>query len=95
MNAVFRIFERWIDPFRQPEAGDPPNTAPAFLWHYVRQAKGVFAAMLILGGLVALMEAALFWFVGRLVDLLGTAERSQGWHGLIQGHGLELVSMLI
>ena len=95
MNAVFRLFERWIDPFRQPEAGDVPDTAPAFLWHYVRQAKGVFAAMLVLGGLVALMEAALFWFVGRLVDLLGAAQRSRGWDGLIEGHGVELALMLI
>jgi ATP-binding cassette, subfamily B, multidrug efflux pump len=95
VNAVFRLFERWIDPFRQPEPGEIPKTAPAFLWHYVRQAKGVFAAMLVLGGLVALMEAALFWFVGRLVDLLGAAERSQGWDGLIQGHGTELALMLV
>ena len=95
MNAVYRLFERWIDPFRQPETGDIPDTAPAFLWHYVRQAKGVFAAMLVLGGLVALMEAALFWFVGRLVDLLGAAERSRGWDGLIEGHGVELALMLI
>jgi ATP-binding cassette, subfamily B, multidrug efflux pump len=95
MNAIFRLFERWVDPFRQPEAGDPPNTAPAFLWHYVRQAKGVFAAMLVLGGLVALMEAALFWFVGRLVDLLGAADRAQDWDGLIAGHGVELALMLV
>jgi ATP-binding cassette, subfamily B, multidrug efflux pump len=94
MTPVFRLFERWIDPFRQPEAGEVPNTAPAFLWHYVRQAKGVFAAMLVLGGLVALMEAALFWFVGRLVDLLGGADRSQGWDGLIDTYGAELALML-
>ena len=61
----------------------------------MRQAKGVFAAMLVLGGLVALMEAALFWFVGRLVDLLGAAERSRGWDGLIEGHGVELALMLV
>ncbi len=94
MNSVFRLFERWVDPFREPEVSTPPDRAPAFLWHYVSQAKGAFIAMLILGGLVALMEAALFWFVGRLVDLLTVFDRAQGWDGLMAGHGPELLGML-
>jgi ATP-binding cassette, subfamily B, multidrug efflux pump len=94
MNSVFRLFERWVDPFREPDVSEPPNKAPAFLWHYVSQAKGAFIAMLILGGLVALMEAALFWFVGRLVDLLTVFDRAQGWDGLMAGHGPELLGML-
>jgi hypothetical protein len=48
----------------------PPSSTLGFLRHYVGQAKGAFAAMLALGGLVALLEAALFYFVGRLVDVL-------------------------
>ncbi len=95
MNAVFRLFERWIDPFRLPASSEPPNTAPAFLWYYVRQARSAFAAMMLLGGLVALMEAALFWFVGRLVDLLAGFDQNLGWQGLIAGHGPELVVMLV
>jgi ATP-binding cassette subfamily B multidrug efflux pump len=71
MNAIYRLFERWIDPYRDNGAAEVPNTTAAFLWHFVKQAKLAFLAMLVLGGLVALMEAALFWFVGRLVDLLG------------------------
>ena len=31
------------------------------------------------------MEAALFWFVGRLVDLLTVFDRAQGWDGLMAG----------
>jgi ATP-binding cassette, subfamily B, multidrug efflux pump len=94
MSSVFRLFERWIDPFREPEEPVPPDAGPAFLWHYVSQAKGAFISMLILGGLVALMEAALFWFVGRLVDVLSAFDRALGWEGLIAGHGPELLGML-
>jgi ATP-binding cassette, subfamily B, multidrug efflux pump len=94
MNRIFRLFESWVDPFREPEIAAPPDKSWAFLWHYVSQAKGAFVAMLILGGLVALMEAALFWFVGRLVDLLGEFDRAAGWDGLMAGHGPELLAML-
>ena len=94
MNSIFRLFERWIDPFRLPEDGEVPNTTFAFMWHFVRQAKAAFLVMLALGGLVALVEAALFWFVGRLVDMLGSFDRLQGWDGLMESHGPELLAMI-
>ena len=94
MNSIFRLFERWIDPFRLPEDGEIPNTTFVFMWHFVRQAKAAFLAMLALGGLVALVEAALFWFVGRLVDMLGSFDRLQGWGGLMKSHGPELLAMI-
>ena len=95
MTIIYRFFERWIDPFRTLDDEPVPEKAPAFIWHFVRQAKGVFVAMLLLGGLVALLEAALFWFVGRLVDILGGADRAAGWDGLMNGHGPELIGMLL
>ena len=95
MTFIYALFERWIDPFRMLDNAPVPQSGPAFIWHFVRQAKGVFAAMLLLGGMVALLEAALFWFVGRLVDILGTADRASGWDGLMQGHGPELLGMLV
>lgn len=95
MNSIYRLFERWIDPYRDNGAAEVPNKTAAFLWHFVKQAKLAFLAMLVLGGLVALMEAALFWFVGRLVDLLGTFDRLAGWDGLMASHGPELVGMLV
>ncbi|MGB8818409.1 MAG: ABC transporter ATP-binding protein [Rhizobiaceae bacterium] len=94
MTFIYRLFERWIDPFRVLDNQPVPDKAPAFIWHFVRQAKGAFVALLILGGLVALMEAALFWFVGRLVDLLTAFDRTAGWNGLLASHGPELAAML-
>jgi len=93
-RPVLALFERWIDPFVRRSSYRPPASTRAFLWHYVGQAKGAFAAMLALGGLVALLEAALFYFVGLLVDVLDAAEPSAGWDGLIASHGSTLAFML-
>lgn len=93
-RPVLALFERWIDPFVRRSSYRPPASTRAFLWHYVGQAKGAFAAMLALGGLVALLEAALFYFVGLLVDVLDAAEPSAGWDGLIASHGTTLAFML-
>ncbi len=93
-KPVLNLFERWIDPFARRQDYQPPSSTSGFLRHYVGQAKGAFAAMLALGGLVALLEAAMFYFVGRLVDVLDTTEPSAGWDGLIATHGPTLAFML-
>jgi ATP-binding cassette subfamily B multidrug efflux pump len=89
-----RTFEGWIDPF-QPRADlRPPEQAVPFFLHFIGQAKLPFAALLVLGGLVALVEASLFYFVGRLVDILDSSHQASGWAGLWSAHGGELVEML-
>ncbi|MDP2121586.1 MAG: ABC transporter ATP-binding protein [Hoeflea sp.] len=93
-RPLLSVFEGWIDPFIRRKSYRPPSSTLPFLWHYVGQAKGAFAAMLALGGLVALLEAALFYFVGQLVDVLDAAEPSAGWDGLIAAHGPTLAFML-
>lgn len=93
-SPILGLFERWIDPFARRDNYRPPAPVLAFLAHYVGQAKGAFIAMLALGGLVALLEAALFYFVGRLVDVLDAADPSAGWDGLIGSHGATLAFML-
>lgn len=94
VKHVFRLFESWVNPFARTGDLRPPSGVLAFIWFYIRQAKGPFAAMLVLGGLVALLEAALFYFVGRIVDVLDTVEPWAGWDGLISVHGPELAFML-
>jgi ATP-binding cassette subfamily B multidrug efflux pump len=95
IDALFRYFETRIQPYARQEDLRPPRTTLAFIWFYVRQAKAPFLAMLVLGGLTAASEAALFWFVGRLVDILGTVDKAAGWQGLLQAHGAELAGMLV
>jgi ATP-binding cassette subfamily B multidrug efflux pump len=93
--SVFRSFENWIKPFARREDLKPPEGVFAFIWFYVAQAKAPFLAMLVLGGLTAGIEATLFWFVGRLVDILATVKPGDGWPGLLAEHGGELVGMLV
>lgn len=95
LAKILAYFEGSIDPFRPKEDLRPPQKTLEFIWFYVRQAKMPFVIMLVLGGCVALLEAALFYFVGRLVDLLDSAPRESGWDGLIAAHGPELAFMLL
>ncbi len=94
-EPVFRHFENWIRPFTKRQDLRPPEGTWAFAWYYVGQAKLAFAAMGLLGGAVAILEAALFWFVGRLVDLIDTVPKEAGWQGLIDSHGPELLGMFL
>ncbi|MCF6367406.1 ABC transporter ATP-binding protein [Rhizobium halophilum] len=95
ITAIFRFFENWIQPFERRDDVRPPQGLVAFVSYYVRQAKAPFFAMLVLGGLAAGVEAAMFWFVGRLVDILDTIQPADGWNGLIAQHGRELLLMAV
>ncbi|MQW72780.1 ATP-binding cassette domain-containing protein [Sinorhizobium medicae] len=95
LRAIVKIFENWIDPFGPRERLRPPGSLWGFAWFYAGQAKGPFLAMAVLGGLVAMLEAGLFYFVGRLVDVLDMVRPEDGWNGLIAAHGPELLFMLL
>jgi ATP-binding cassette subfamily B multidrug efflux pump len=92
---IFRAFENYVQPFARKDDLRPPEDVFAFIWFYISQAKAPFFGMLILGGLTAAIEAALFWFVGRLVDILSTIKPGDGWTVLLDQHGGELVGMLV
>lgn len=94
LNPILRRFETWIDPFRSRANLQPPRSTLGFIWFYISQARMPFIAMLVLGGTSAAIEAALFWFVGRLVDILGSITPGAGWNGLLAAHGGELFGML-
>jgi ATP-binding cassette, subfamily B, multidrug efflux pump len=94
MRAVYEVFERWVSPFREPANLQPPSTVWGFLWHYVGQAKLAFFAMLVIGGIAPLVEAGLFYFVGRIVDILDGAADERNWPGLWHAAGPELLFML-
>ncbi|MFT4000239.1 MAG: ABC transporter ATP-binding protein [Rhizobium sp.] len=94
IRSVFRLFETWIDPYYRNGDLRPPRSLGAFIWYYVGQAKGPFLAMAALGGAVAMLEAALFWFVGHLVDILDKVKPGEGWSGLLAGHGGTLLGMV-
>ena len=73
MSRIIRFFEKFADPFKQRDTGHPPDGGVAFILHFARQVRGGLTAMLIFGGLTALIETALFVFVGRIVDMMNNS----------------------
>ena len=85
LDPIHRFFENWTDPFGRRGDVQPPAVTWRFFWFYISQAKLAFLSLLVLGGLVALVEGALFYFIGRLVDILDTSSQAEGWGGLVAG----------
>ncbi|BBD39157.1 multidrug ABC transporter ATP-binding protein [Aminobacter sp. Y103A] len=95
MNRIYKWFESWVYPFREPRNLRPPATVWGFLWHYVGQAKFAFFAMLVIGGIAPLVEAGLFYFVGRLVDILDGLPADRSWAALWDVAGPEVLFMAL
>ncbi|ADU12516.1 ABC transporter ATP-binding protein [Asticcacaulis excentricus] len=91
LTALFRRFERLIDPFRPyPEATPPAAIVPYFLV-YLRQTWPVFAGVLAAGLLVTLTEVMIFRFIADIVDMLNTTPPSHLW----AQHGRYFIAMLL
>jgi ATP-binding cassette, subfamily B, multidrug efflux pump len=67
---MFAIFERFLSPTASPENPEPPASLIAFLWHFARQAKWLFAALFVVELMVALSDSAVPWFMGRVVTMV-------------------------
>jgi ATP-binding cassette subfamily B multidrug efflux pump len=84
---MFRKFENLINPFA-PFAADTP---PSELWSYIRTQLKPFQKWLpwlaLTGFIVAVMESALVFYSGRLIDLMTDAGPSTFW----QSHKLEIL----
>ena len=84
---MFRFFEGLVDPYLAYEETDtPPRRLWPFLMQFVRPFRGVF---LVTGGLAmaaAVVDVALIWYVGRVVDYLGQGAPAE----VMQQHGLEM-----
>ena len=86
---MLRFFERQLNPFPEGGAERPPGKLVAFCWHYVRDAAGWLGVMSALSALIAVGEAALFGFLGKLVDLLAASDRAR----FLDDHGTTLAWM--
>ena len=67
---LLRRLEKLIDPFRPLPDTQPPANVWRFYAHFLREVRGVFAFLLLVGLLGALIEVALFDFLGRIVDMI-------------------------
>ncbi len=95
LQPLFRPFERWVDPFRRPTNPTPPDTIWRFIWYFARQAKWALTANFALNAITGSMEALFFYFMGRLIDILGAGVVDQGWPGLIARNGGELLLIFL
>src|SRR5882672_5459101 len=68
--AMFRRFERSLNPTDVPERPVPPAGLLAFYWHFARQVKGLLAALFVIELFVALLDTAVPWFMGRIVTFV-------------------------
>ncbi len=66
--------ENLIDPFRETDVERPPTELMPFYWHFLRQYWPVFAAVMVTGFLAAVIEVALFSYLGEIVDLVKNAK---------------------
>src|SRR5690242_20734219 len=67
---MFRRFETTLDPTREPERPVPPPGLLAFYWHFARQVKKLLIALFVIELVVALLDTAVPWFMGRIVSFV-------------------------
>lgn len=67
---MFSKLENFIDPFQRKSVERPPAQLMSFYWHFLIQVWPVFAGVLVTGFLAALVEVALFTYLGQIVDLV-------------------------
>jgi ATP-binding cassette subfamily B multidrug efflux pump len=91
LSMIFRWFESLIDAFKEPEDGMPPDSVWRFYVFYLRQVWPVFAAAIVVGFGVAIVEVAMFGFIGRIVDLAKGAPAAD----FFARHGRELLWMVL
>jgi ATP-binding cassette subfamily B multidrug efflux pump len=72
---MFAALERFLAPTRTPAAADVPQSLTGFYWHFLRQAKALFAALFLAGLAVALLDSLVPVFIGRIVTAISTQPR--------------------
>ena len=81
---MLKRFEKFLAPTKTPSQAEPPATLIGFYWHFARQAKGLFAMLFVAGFVVALFDATIPVFIGRVVTLITASDPktlvAEQWH---------------
>lgn len=88
---IFRRFENLIDPFQEAPTPLPPRGVLRFYCYYLYQAWPVLLALVTVGFFAALIEVALFDFLGRLIDMVQAAPGAD----FFRRHADELIWMAV
>ena len=75
-SPMFRWFESLVDVFPPSESAMPPKSPWRFYVHYLRPMGPVFVGALFAGLLLALVEVAMFRYLGRIIDLVAESPSS-------------------
>ena len=86
---IFRFFEHLLEPTDLPTGIEPPPGLLAFYWHYARQARWLVALLFLAGSIVAILDATIPVFIGRVVSLVAANDPAD----LLRDHGWQLVAM--
>ena len=81
---MFSYFESRVRPTAVPTAPPPPGLI-SFYWHFIRQTRGLYAAMFVTGLAVALIDTAIPVFIGKLVGLMQTDDRPAAFADALPG----------
>ncbi len=85
---MFRFFETLVDPYCDYREEDrPPTKLWPFMARYTKPFHKVFVVTALVTIVVAAVEIWLIAYIGRLVDVLASAERDTFW----QEHGVEML----
>ena len=84
---MFRFFENLVNPFAEFPQVTPPKTLLAYIRTQLVPYKRLLPIMATVSVLVALIEAGLIFYTGRVIDLMSTTGPETFW----QAHSFELV----
>ncbi|MBX3576546.1 MAG: ABC transporter ATP-binding protein [Rhizobiaceae bacterium] len=90
-DSLWRRVEGAIDPFQDTDREVLPESAWEFILYFARQAKGPFVLLLIVGGLAGAVDAAMYWSVGWLIDMLDNSSPER----LFAEHWPSLAALLL
>src|SRR5262245_3845753 len=89
-DRMWRSVESTIDPLHDTAREVLPDDAWSFIVYFAKQAKGPFFLLLVTGGLAGVVDAAMYWGVGWLIDLLDQSSPAR----LLTDHWPELAALL-
>jgi ATP-binding cassette subfamily B multidrug efflux pump len=76
---MLAFFENLIDPFPAAVPAKPPRSLFAFLWHYSKPIAPYLLFVSLTASTFAIVEIALFGFLGNLVDFFASSNRETFW----------------
>jgi ATP-binding cassette subfamily B multidrug efflux pump len=76
---MLAFFENLVDPFPAAPPVKPPRRLFGFLWHYSRPIAPHLLLVSLSASAFAVLEVALFGFLGNLVDFFADAQRETFW----------------